>query len=284
MLVLKLMIIAVVIIIAAIIMIKIENKKYRITEYTYATDKVSREIVLAVISDLHNYVYGNDNDSLINSLEKIAPDYVISAGDMIEDGKCAASPKGTIEFLKRLSEHFKFIYGCGNHEWKLMAWSGKLNDEFKQGIKDGKIDPVNNRVIEFEKDNINVYGLNLEREYFKKVVLNQVSVKHMEELIGKPQQDRLNILIGHNPDQFDAYTKWGADMVLSGHIHGGIIATPWHRGMISPRFVLFPKYDWGVYNKDNTTMFLSRGLGNHTVHVRIFNRAEIMVIKILPKR
>lgn len=281
--------------IVAVFMIKAENRKYRITEYTYKTNRVNREITLAVLSDLHNYVYGKDNSRLLKSIEDIEPDYVISAGDMIESGNCGKSPSTTLGFLRRLCERFRFIYGCGNHEWKLMNNGSELGREFLSLIdKEAKllekeypdraehIRPLDNRVVKLLEDNINIYGLNLDKSYYKKIILNKTTPEHIEKLVGKPEKDKLNILIGHNPDQFEAYVNWSADMVLSGHIHGGIINTPWHRGMISPRFVLFPKYDWGVYEKDGTTMFLSRGLGNHTVHVRIFNRAEIMVVKLIP--
>lgn len=268
-------------------LIKAENKKFRMTEYKYYSEKIKRPVTLAVLCDLHNYSYGDGNENLFKALEDVNPDYCISAGDMIESGRMASSPADTMIFLKKLAQKHRFIYGMGNHEMRIMTdpeHNEKVSDCYMRGLGEApEVKPLLNENVDLLEDNIRIYGLSLEREYFKKIVLNKVTAEHISELVGEPSENMLNILIGHNPDQFKAYVQWGADLVLSGHIHGGMIATPWHRGMISPRFIPFPKYDWGEYKEGNTTMILGRGLGNHTVHIRIFNRAELMVIRLLPK-
>ena len=85
------------------------------------------------------------------------------------------------------------------------------------------------------------------------------------------------ILIAHNPQYFDEYAKWGADLTVSGHVHGGIVRLPFIGGVISPAIALFPKYDGGHYEIDKKHLILSRGLGTQ---VRMFNPCEIDVIKI----
>ena len=54
--------------------------------------------------------------------------------------------------------------------------------------------------------------------------------------------EKYNILLTHNPNFIDAYTKWGADLTLSGHIHGGMIRLPIIGGIFSPGVTFFPKY------------------------------------------
>ena len=269
-------------ILIGIFLIKSENRKFRVTEYSYKNKKLKRKLTIAVLSDLHNYSYGRDNERLLEKLRDIGPDLVISAGDMVEAGRFVKNPRNTVAFLDRLSQEFTFLYGCGNHEEKLLEgekYKG-LSEEFFRALKEyGGVHPLRNENTVLEDMGICVYGLSLERDYFKKVILNRTTAEHIEQLVGRPMEEKLNILIGHNPDQLEAYSDWGADVVLAGHIHGGMIATPWHRGLISPRFIPLPKYDWGKYEKGKTTMFLSRGLGNHTIHIRIFNRAEIMLLK-----
>lgn len=49
---------------------------------------------------------------------------------------------------------------------------------------------------------------------------------------------------------FDAYAGWGADLTLSGHIHGGIVRIPGIGGVISTSYRLFPKYDGGYYEQN----------------------------------
>ncbi len=76
-----------------------------------------------------------------------------------------------------------------------------------------------------------------------------------------------------------AYLSWGADLVLSGHLHGGIVRIPGFRGVISPGFELFPKYSGGCCREGSQTAVVSRGLGSHTIPVRLFNEAELIVLE-----
>ena len=98
--------------------------------------------------------------------------------------------------------------------------------------------------------------------------------------VGKSERDKYQVLIAHNPLYFPEYAEWGADMTVSGHVHGGIIRLPLLGGVISPAIALFPKYDGGKYMRGDKAMILSRGLGTHTIHVRFNNPGEVSVIKV----
>ena len=137
---------------------------------------------------------------------------------------------------------------------------------------------------------------------------------YLDQELGKVDPDYFNILIAHNPDYFPKYAVWGADLVLSGHVHGGIVQIPfWHRGCASPNIRLFPWYDSGIFAMDkqdsqametdhrkwprgnrlkdingdfrkNSLMYLNRGLGMHTIPIRLFNPGELVVIDFMPEK
>ena len=69
--------------------------------------------------------------------------------------------------------------------------------------------------------------------------------------------------------------------MVSGHVHGGLMRLPFLGGVISPALKLFPKYDGGVFQEGKSTLVLGRGLGTHTLPVRIFNPGEVVVIDIV---
>ena len=77
---------------------------------------------------------------------------------------------------------------------------------------------------------------------------------YLKRLLGKPSAGEYNILIAHNPDYFPAYAEWGADLVLSGHVHGGIMRLPLLGGVLSPALRLFPKYDGGLFQEGGSTI------------------------------
>ncbi|MDO7206165.1 hypothetical protein Q5M85_20820 [Paraclostridium bifermentans] len=48
-------------------------------------------------------------------------------------------------------------------------------------------------------------------------------------------------MLAHTPFFFEDYSDYGADLVLSGHVHGGIIRLPLLGGVLSPNREFFPK-------------------------------------------
>ena len=91
------------------------------------------------------------------------------------------------------------------------------------------------------------------------------------------ESDSYTILLAHRPELFDVYVNSGIDLVFSGHAHGGQFCLPFIGGLVAPNQGFFPEYDAGLFNEDNTTMIVSRGVGNSIIPVRFNNRPEIVV-------
>ena len=103
----------------------------------------------------------------------------------------------------------------------------------------------------------------------------------MDMHLGCADKDAFNLLIAHNPRYFKNYANWGADLVLSGHVHGGTVILPGGKPLIGTDFRLFPKYSGGLYEDGDARMIVSRGLGTHSIKVRINNKPELVVVKIV---
>ena len=104
--------------------------------------------------------------------------------------------------------------------------------------------------------------------------------EYLEGLLPEGRQDCFQILLAHNPDYFPAYAAWGADLVLSGHLHGGVIRMPLLGGVISPQVRLFPEYYAGTYFRGKSEMILSRGLHMHSFRIRLFNMPELSCVTL----
>jgi protein arginine kinase len=111
---------------------------------------------------------------------------------------------------------------------------------------------------------------------------NQVTlgISETDALENLKKSDNFTILLSHRPEYFDIYVKHGFDLVLSGHAHGGQFRLPFAGGVIAPGQGFFPDYDSGLYEKENTKMIVSRGLGNSIIPLRLFNRPEIISITV----
>ncbi len=260
-----------------------------ITEYEYVSDKVPEEFdgyKISVLSDLHCNRIGRHNDILIDKIDKINPDIIVCAGDMVSDN--ARHINVTLRLMRRLAAKYRIYYACGNHELRLFInpVTNRMYRRYCFRLKKMGITYMNNRSVYIKKGDkaIRLIGLNISRQYYNKM-WNKIDMPpgYVDMLIGKSEKDVLEILVAHNPDYFKRYAEWGADIVFSGHVHGGIAVLPYIGGVIAPSLKLFPEYDFGKFKYGESVMYLSRGLGSHTIPVRIFNNPEIMNVTLRRK-
>ncbi len=261
-------------------------KKIDITNYVYTSPKVTDDFngyKIVLLSDLHCKEIGFDNSILIEEINRIKPDSIMVAGDMLVDNgrKMDVSER----LFEKLAKKYDIYYACGNHELKLgiNPKTSKRYKEYRSYLRSLGVNYLNNKTVIIKRGNsaIKVNGINIKKKYYNKI-WNKVKMhnEYPGELLGGSHNDMLEILLAHNPEYFKAYAGWGADIVMSGHVHGGIMVLPFIGGVIAPSLRLFPYYDFGEFHEDDSVMYLSRGLGAHTIPLRIFNRPEIVTITL----
>lgn len=286
-----LLIVAIIIVLLILLSIYIykESEGYHVVNYDLTDNRIkSDKVTIVFLSDLHNRQYGEKNVDLLRDIDDISPDYVFIGGDMITS--CLEKWhefSNTMDFMKNLSSKYKVIYGMGNHEERLRRKPEKFPEgaynELTKCLLDMGCPILVDECVHLD-DGIDVYGLDLEHAYYRKVITKKIPDGHLESKLGVINKDRFSILLAHNPEHFKSYSKWGANLTLSGHVHGGIIRLPILGGVISPALKIFPKYDGGMFEDKGNYMILSRGIGTHTVPIRVNNKAEIVVINLFNKR
>ena len=268
--------------------IKYNVNTLEVTKYVVENKKVPKEFDgynIVQISDLHSKLFGENNKKLIQKIKSLNPDIVVVTGDLI-DGE-NNNYNVALDFMKEISKLYRVYYIIGNHEQKSLI--KKYKDEYKDYFnKLHQIDFVNldNNKVEIVKgdSNINLYGLTVPYSCYKYLFDNQettsIDSDFLEEKLGKVDREQFNILLAHTPFYFDEYEKWGADLTLCGHVHGGIVRLPLVGGLLSPDRKFFPKYDLGEYIKNKSTMIVSKGLGGSKVLIRVNCKPEIVNIKL----
>lgn len=268
--------------------IKYNVNTLEVTKYVVENKKVPKEFDgynIVQISDLHSKLFGENNKKLIQKIKSLNPDIVVVTGDLI-DGE-NNNYNVALDFMKEISKLYRVYYIIGNHEQKSLI--KKYKDEYKDYFnKLHQIDFVNldNNKVEIVKgdSNINLYGLTVPYSCYKYLFDNQettsIDIDFLEEKLGKVDREQFNILLAHTPFYFDEYEKWGADLTLCGHVHGGIVRLPLVGGLSSPDRKFFPKYDLGEYIKNKSTMIVSKGLGGSKVLIRVNCKPEIVNIKL----
>jgi len=254
--------------------------RFVVREYYFCANGLKKNAKLLVLSDVHNKQYGKNNQELWNEVELIAPDYILVAGDMIT-AKKGKNNRPAIELLYMLSAKYPVFYANGNHEKRLGIPDGPLyetGEEYERQIEKLSLWRLRNEYMYLPELNMNIIGLDLDYDYYKRFGEEEMTSEYLEGLLGAAEKGVVNVLIAHNPEYFRQYAAWGADLVVSGHYHGGLVRLPRIGGLISPRLKLFPQFDGGIFTTLRSTLVVSRGLGNHAVPLRLNNPGELVVI------
>ena len=262
----------------------IDTNRFVTREYTVRSEKLTAYRNVLVLSDLHGKSFGKGNRKLKEAIHKLEPDLILLAGDMYTATKNGDNSE-VISFVTHLAKEYPVYSANGNHEHKTKLgpeYYGPLYETYLRVVEEsGGVILVNESVTLPEGD-VKIYGLEIEREYYRKGSTPVMDEAYMGRLLGQSDVGKFNLLIAHNPDYFENYADWGADLVVSGHVHGGLMILPVIGGFINPRLQLFPKYDGGRFAHKSSTMILGRGLGCHTLPIRIFNPGELVLIRLEP--
>ncbi len=279
----------------------ISNFKFVTTKYTIESEQLY-ELVgdkpIVVLSDLHNCSFGHNNSTLKEKIDAISPAYIFIVGDMVNNGTSDNNFYAR-DFVDYITSKYNVIYSDGNHEQGFFKdFFGDFSEnKYNLFFSNLQSEPIYDKVHNgtsfihlansyIQLGNVRIYGLRIGRRFYGRFVRPDFTDDYLESLLDKTSDKFYNILLAHNPMYFKEYCKWGADLVVSGHIHGGIMRLPFIGGVISPQMVLFPKYSGGLYTEKNAStnkiskLVLSRGLGTHTIRFRFFNPPEVIVLHV----
>ncbi len=276
----------------------IEQRLLQTTRHTIHSEKLPQSLdnkSFILLADLHNRTFGKNSQRLVQRIDGLKPDFIIIAGDMVNK-KDRSYPSNSYTLLEQLAKKYKLFYAYGNHEQKLerigkdtsIQWTKEEQEynstwiEYKNKLKKAKVVFLDNdsATLELSSALLRITGVSLPYEYFEFNSSKKLRVEELEELVGDHSKELFQILIAHNPVHFSAYEQWGADLTLSGHLHGGMLRLPGIGGVISPQAKFFPKYDKGMYQKGQRYLIVSRGLGSHSIMPRLFNLPELIYVKL----
>ncbi len=242
---------------------------------------------IVFLTDLHNNSFGQNNELLLRAIDGLHPDIVAIGGDMMV-AKGQRSLEVPLHLAKALSEKYPVYYGLGNHEHRMdqeRRVYGEQYDLYMDQIERMGIPILRNRseYVERKGRRIRITGLDLSRKYYKKVGKRPMDQAYLRRTLGEGRGPEFHILLAHSPLYFKEYVRWGADLVLAGHFHGGTICLPGLGGVMTPNYMFFPAYDRGLYSEGESRMVLSAGLGTHSVNIRLNNRPQLILIKLRRK-
>lgn len=258
-----------------LIYVLVENRLLIVRKYKISIEsQTGKKLKIVQISDIHKKTYPKNWNMLYSRIKNLSPDIIIISGDLVS--RTQTEFEYTAMLTKRLCSICPVFYAKGNHELDL---DEKYMDMLRKEVKKSGVMLLENSCIQHDINGIslNIYGADLKKSIYRNEKggfsnLESYFETELSEIFGKPQSPSL--LIAHNPFFFSEYAKWGADITFSGHVHAGVINTPFG-GLLSPERKFFPKYTKGIYEIDKKKMVISAGIGK----LRIFNPSEILYLE-----
>lgn len=262
------------------------NLSFQKTDYAVTSPDIPNSFngfTICQISDLHGHLFGGQGEALLEAVEERKPDIIVLTGDVIsisvnEPAKEEKERLG--HFLKALSNIAQTFFIPGNHE---LGMEEVFSPFFLSDLlKEAGITDLSNRTLPLLRGGKKIYisGLKEGRYFYSNSAVQTLPV---HEFLERGRDEDFHILLAHNPFYWTEYKTWGADLTLSGHVHGGGIRLPLIGGVFSPEVAFFPKYDLGLYEDSPYTMVVSAGLGNSGLPFRLFNPEELVFVHLESK-
>lgn len=255
-----------------------ENNHIKISEFEYTNPRIPTTFdgfTIAQVSDLHNKMFGKDQNTLLAELRAIDPNIILITGDLID--RRHYNLDAAMKFINGVVKIAPVYFVTGNHE----AWLDDFEIAKERMLNAGVIFMDDTEVLLTKGgSNIKIVGVS-DPDFLTTNYTQGNNVTNMMQQLGKwSTDDSFKILLTHRPELFDLYADNNMDLVFAGHTHGGQIRIPFVGGVVAPDQGWFPKYTSGKYLLGASTMFVSRGLGNSLIPFRINNTPEIVVVHL----
>lgn len=279
---------------AALLRSAYERRHFTVTVYELSNEKIPEAFegfCIAVLADLHGNSFGEGNGELIQAITAQRPDIIVIAGDaMVVKNPAHKNLEPLRELCAALSQKYPVYYGKGNHEARMQEnpdmYPGWY-EELLTLLREYRICYLENSSVLLSRGEaaIRMTGFDVPAEYYhKKFRPLPMPVEEITGEVGESDPDHYQILLAHSPIYAKTYAKWGSDLTISGHFHGGTIRLPVFGGLMSPQFQFFSGLDRGCYAMgENRYQVTSGGLGTHSINIRLNNMSELVVLHLHTK-
>lgn len=267
-----------------------ENSWLQVTRYSMESDRISREMTIVHLTDLHNREFGRENEELVKLIRQEKPDLIVITGDCLNASEERTDVMCTL--LEKCVELAPVYVSLGNHEVAYMENSedddvaNLLQEMYNTGVQVLDREFMD---VEIEGNSLRIggiYGYILSEETAKDTFMEN-DRSEIEFMTAFGDTDRFRVLLSHRPEGlllWNSMEVFEVDLIFSGHLHGGQVRLPFIGGLYTPEEGWFPSVTDGYFEKEGSIMILSRGLGSMEDIPRWNNRPQIISLKVEPAK
>ena len=245
------------------------------TRYQISTKKQVGELRLALIADSHvgTTFHGDGFRKHLKKLEEQHPDLLVIAGDYVDDD---SSREDMLECCKALGEvrtTYGVYYAFGNHD------KGYYPAQHRGYDENDLIDALEANGVHVMQDDVELiddrFYLIGRKDHFEEYGSGR---KSMQELMENLDPDKYTIVLDHQPQDYLAQEEAGADLVLSGHTHGGQLFPL----MVIENHINITPDDkvYGHEKRGNTDFIVTSGISDWAIKFKTGCKSEYVIVEI----
>lgn len=222
-------------------------------------------VKIVLISDQHLGVFKNHDflNKTVRKINQLNPDLVLIAGDLIYN----PTPNQLNTLYAEIINVKAPIYAvAGNHDSAKPGYF--TSDEVRKAVGFFKVNFIDNKkvLLKFNKKYLNIFGIS---DYDE----DKMDFSEIRKITKKGN----NIILAHNSDVSRFLPNYNADLLVTGHTHGGQIRIPWIYKKLIP---LAYKFNKGWYKYNGLSIYVTSGIGEVLLPMRFFVPPEIVVLNI----
>ena len=261
---------AVVLLISAVLIFGTWNARDpQITRYHITIPKLTpnvNKLHVVMVSDIHlgNIIDNRRLENMVEKINKINPDIVFFAGDIVDENINTFLEQEMTVTLKGLKPRLGSFAAMGNHEY-----IGGHSEDIIHHLEDSGIRVLRDN---YEKvaDSFYIVG----RDELMANNFGRNGRKSLEMLLKDIDMSLPIILLDHQPQNLEEPQKAGIDLQFSGHTH---------RGQFFPNNYITGRIfevDWGYLEKGPFKVIVSSGYGTWGPPIRLGSRSELVEVFI----
>lgn len=247
------------------------------TDYTLTTDKKVGNLRIALIGDSHlGSTFDADGFAKhLKTIEKAKPDLLVIAGDFVDERTTKAEMIKATQALQDVNTQYGVYYVFGNHDKAL----------YRPGSRDFTGDDL---VAELEKNGVIVLqdeSILLDDRFY--IIGRQDASEEFDfgrsraaiaDLINPLDHSKYIIVLDHQPRDYAAEAKAGADLVLSGHTHGGQMIPL--KQLINWFSIGQNDRIYGLEQRDNTNFVVTSGISDWAIQFKTGTKSEFVIVDV----
>lgn len=229
------------------------------------------DIKIIGFSDSHigSTFHADKFQKYIEKMNAENPDLVVIAGDFVDDDSSYEDMVGSCEALSNLKTKYGVYYVLGNHDagYYGREHRGYGKEELVENLTKNHVVVLEDEIVNIDK-NLYLCG---------RQDASERNRQSMEELVQNLPEDACLLVLDHQPNDYDAEEKSKADLVISGHTHGGQFIPIIKVG----EWFGINDMTYGHAKRGMTNFIVSSGISDWALKYKTGCKSEYLVINLL---